>query len=110
MIGVLDVLQKHAVPIDCLAGTSMGSIIGLLYAHGYSPVELELQFEQFFRTKRLLPVLLRDFRLTRSGFVNGRHLMRELAKLIPEFTTFEDLRLPFAVPAAYHPPGPPLPD
>jgi len=39
-IGVLEVLEEHNIPIDYIAGTSMGSIIGGLYASGYSPAEL----------------------------------------------------------------------
>ena len=99
-IGVIDTLEAHGIRIDCLAGTSMGSIIGMLYAYGYTPRELEGQFENFFKMKRLLPVLFRDLRLTRSGFVDGSHLLGHLRGLVPETTTFEDLRIPFAVPAA----------
>jgi len=99
-IGVIDTFLRHGIPIDCMAGTSMGSIIGLLYAYGYSPAEVADQFEGFFRAKRLLPVLLHDLRLSRSGFVRGGHLLKAIGDLVPESTTFEDLRLPFAVPAA----------
>ena len=40
-IGVLRVLEELQVPVDCVAGTSMGAIVGGLYAAGYSPAELE---------------------------------------------------------------------
>ncbi len=40
-IGVLSVLEENRIPIDCIAGTSMGSIVGGLYAAGYSVDELE---------------------------------------------------------------------
>ena len=39
-IGVLQALEENGVPIDYIAGTSMGSIIGALYAAGYSPAEM----------------------------------------------------------------------
>ena len=41
-IGVLKYLEEAGIPIDYVAGTSMGSIIGGLYAMGYSPDELAL--------------------------------------------------------------------
>ncbi len=41
-IGVLKYLEEIGIPIDYVAGTSMGSIIGGLYAMGYSPDELAL--------------------------------------------------------------------
>lgn len=40
-IGVLQVLEEVGLPIDCISGTSMGGIIGGLYAVGYSTDELE---------------------------------------------------------------------
>jgi NTE family protein len=40
-IGVLQVLEELGVPIDAVTGTSMGAIIGGLYAAGYSPNALE---------------------------------------------------------------------
>ncbi len=39
-IGVLQALEEQGVPIDFIAGTSMGAIIGGLYAAGYSPSEM----------------------------------------------------------------------
>lgn len=40
-IGVLKVLEEQHIPIDYIAGTSMGSIIGGLYASGMSPAEIQ---------------------------------------------------------------------
>ncbi len=40
-IGILKVFEKENIPIDFVAGTSMGGIIGGLYAVGYSASELE---------------------------------------------------------------------
>lgn len=39
-IGVLEALEDYGVPIDYVAGTSMGSIIAAMYAAGYSPSEM----------------------------------------------------------------------
>jgi NTE family protein len=44
-VGVLKVLEEQRVPIDCIAGTSMGAIVGGLYASGYSAQELETLVE-----------------------------------------------------------------
>ncbi len=45
-IGVLKVLAKHKIPIDYIAGTSMGSIVGGMYAAGMSPADLEAMISQ----------------------------------------------------------------
>src|SRR5574340_422879 len=40
-IGVLKVLEEQKIPVDYIAGTSMGAIVGALYASGLSADELE---------------------------------------------------------------------
>ena len=40
-IGVLKVLEDERIPIDVIAGTSMGAVVGGLYASGMSAAELE---------------------------------------------------------------------
>ena len=40
-IGVLKVLERERIPVHAIAGTSMGAIVGALYAAGYSADELE---------------------------------------------------------------------
>ena len=40
-IGVFQVFEENGIPIDLIAGTSMGSVIGGLYAIGYSPDEIQ---------------------------------------------------------------------
>jgi NTE family protein len=40
-IGVIKVLEEMRIPVDCIAGTSMGAIVGAAYATGLSSTELE---------------------------------------------------------------------
>lgn len=40
-VGVLMALEEHNIPVDYVVGTSMGGLVGGLYAAGYSPSELE---------------------------------------------------------------------
>src|SRR2546422_4726055 len=39
-VGVLEVLEEQRIPIDFIAGTSMGSIVGGMYASGLSPEQI----------------------------------------------------------------------
>lgn len=39
-IGVIKALEEHDIPIDYITGTSIGAVIGGLYAIGYSPEEM----------------------------------------------------------------------
>jgi NTE family protein len=43
-VGVLKVLERERVPIDAIAGTSMGAIVGGLYASGMSVEQIEQEF------------------------------------------------------------------
>ena len=43
-IGVLKALEENNIPIDYITGTSMGALVGGLYAAGYSPQEIEEVF------------------------------------------------------------------
>lgn len=48
-VGVLKALEEYEIPIDYIVGTSMGAIVGGLYASGYSPdsIAILLQDEKF---------------------------------------------------------------
>jgi len=40
-LGVLEVLEELRIPVDCIAGTSMGALVGGAYAAGVSPKEVQ---------------------------------------------------------------------
>jgi NTE family protein len=55
-VGVLKVLEEYRVPIDCIAGTSMGALVGAAYASGNTVPEMEelptgLNTNSLFRDK-----------------------------------------------------------
>ena len=45
-IGVLKALEQLDIPVDYIAGTSMGAVVGGLYASGMSPEEIETHFRE----------------------------------------------------------------
>ncbi len=45
-VGVLKVIERAGIPIDYIAGTSIGSVVGGLYAAGYTATELDSMFCQ----------------------------------------------------------------
>ncbi|HOQ42641.1 MAG: NTE family protein RssA [Deltaproteobacteria bacterium ADurb.Bin151] len=55
-VGVIQVLEEMKIPISCIAGTSMGAIVGGLYAAGLSPAEMEklvtsMEWNEAFKDK-----------------------------------------------------------
>jgi hypothetical protein len=122
-IGVIEALEKLGIPIDYIAGTSMGAVVGGLYASGMSPQEIETHFREAdwryllsdaapleseaFRSKQ------RDFDLDQTsssaspeaatcnlaeGLVAGRKLLvnlRELTLPVRGVQSFDRLPVPF---------------
>lgn len=56
-IGVIKALEEEGIPIDYVAGTSMGAIIGALYASGYSPGQLEAMVREGYFERLVDPGL-----------------------------------------------------
>nr|HPQ40176.1 patatin-like phospholipase family protein [bacterium] len=87
-VGVLKYLEAHQIPIDCIAGTSMGAIVGGLYAAGMTPEEIERELENmdwadmFSDTPAYRDLSFRrkqdesaDLFKLELGFRNGRFMM-----------------------------------
>lgn len=91
-IGVLRALEKAAIPVDYVAGTSVGAIIGACYCSGMSAAELEevaraARFKHFAR-----------WTLSRYGFCSNDRMTQFCARVL-RVTRFEDLKIPLAVTA-----------
>lgn len=92
-IGVLEILEKEGIPIDVVAGTSAGAVIGALYCSGMTPLKLKEVVNGFDWKKRSNLV---DISLPKTGFIAGDKLMREVQDLMGGDLTFEELKKPFA--------------
>lgn len=118
-VGVLKVLEENHIPIDVIAGNSMGAVIGSLYASGMSSAELEkvvndLDWLKLFRDdpshqiksyqqKQQSSDFFSAFSLGVSkdgvklptGLVDGQRLMFELRRLLAPVNQIQDFdRLP----------------
>jgi NTE family protein len=97
-IGVLKVLKREGIPVDVIAGTSMGSLIAACYASGYEPEEIEdlaLRIDKSW----VLENLFWDMTVPRSGMFAGETLLRFIRSYIGS-REFSDLEIPFACVAA----------
>src|SRR5215471_1089512 len=89
-IGVLRVLLEAGIPIDCVAGTSVGALIGTAYCAGVSCDEMQAAG---------LATSFTDFgRWTPSwlGLATNQRLERYVARMTP-VKTFEELKIPLAI-------------
>ena len=74
-IGVLKALEENRIPIDVIVGTSMGSIVGGLYAAGVSPDELEYIVENTDWDAALSPSPRRDLLSYRRKSDDRKYLL-----------------------------------
>jgi len=91
-IGVLRVLREAGIPIDCVAGTSVGALIGVGFCAGASLEEME---------KIGASTTFTDFgRWTPSwlGLATNQRMEKYLARFTP-VKTFEELKTPLAIAA-----------
>ena len=92
-VGVIQALEVYHIPIDMIAGTSIGSVIGSLYAAGASIDQLE---EAALSMKKSKTFSLIDPTLPHSGLISGKKIEKMLNGLALKGKTFDDLRIPFA--------------
>ena len=121
-VGVLRVLEELDIAPDLIVGTSMGSVVGGLYAAGWSPDDIELlietidwgkifqdrldrKYESFRRKQDDIPLMIQG-RLHFDGFklvlppgvIEGQRLdlvLETIAALSPATEDFDDLPIPF---------------
>jgi NTE family protein len=95
-IGLLRVLEREAIPISFIAGTSMGGLVGALYAAGLSLAEVESEVKRYSQISEQLKLI--DVSISGAGLsIRGRRIYNFLADLIGESLTFADLKLPLAM-------------
>lgn len=92
-IGVLHALEQQNVRIDLLAGTSIGALIGALYASGV-PVSRLQQVACELNWRKLAGMI--GPIIPTSGLMDGRRVTRIISELLP-VKTFEELSIPLAV-------------
>ena len=92
-VGVLRVLQSEGIPIDLIAGTSAGAIIGAIYAWNQDTAQITRDALDA-NWKRIAPLI--DPSLPKSGFLKGKKIKDLLATYVGGNKKFSDLRIPFA--------------
>lgn len=121
-IGALKVIEEAGIPIDCVVGTSMGAIVGGLYAIGYTPMQLDsmvnaqnwrfllsdkpnpkdVLLDDRLRSERYVlsvPFSLKSVDISDAGIIKGRNiaiLFSALTEAYRDSVHFDALPIPFA--------------
>jgi len=89
-IGVINYLEKNGYKIKNIGGTSMGSIVGGVYAQGNLKPFTEYLLN--LDAKRIIQLL--DFSMSRPGLIKAEKILRELRKFLP-IELIEDTPIPY---------------
>ena len=87
-IGVLKILESQKIPIHMVVGTSVGSLVGSLYAYGYDAYNLQMIAYALERDDLI------DITLPDNGFVKGEKLENYVNRMV-KGTPIEKFRIPF---------------
>ena len=89
-VGVINALERNGFNIHSVAGTSMGSLVGGLYATG----ELDdfVSFMEGVDFREMIKMI--DITIGNKGLIKGDKVIAQLKELIPD-RNIEDLKLPF---------------
>ena len=91
-IGVLEVLEREGIPVDFIAGTSIGALVGALYARER---KAELLKNQALQVDLMSMSSLVDLTVPKSVFIGGRRVINLLRRLIGD-VEFADLGIPLS--------------
>ena len=89
-IGVLSVLEKEGVPIDLVAGSSIGSLIGALHCNGLAAADI-YKLAQAMGSRHWL-----DMTMPKMGLFAGDKIVQVL-RVLTQRKEFADLETPLAV-------------
>lgn len=93
-IGVIKELEAQGYEIKSISGSSMGALIGGLYAAG----KLE-EYEQWVKNFNVIDILkLVDFTFSKDGMINGEKVFSKIEEMIGD-ANIEDLDIPFTATA-----------
>lgn len=96
-VGVLKALMAAGIEPYCIAGTSIGAVVGALYGAGHDVPALEAEALQLASMSKLIGFI--DWLPSWHGLMDGKAIYNHLNRLLGAGTTFSDLRLPLGVTA-----------
>jgi NTE family protein len=92
-VGVISVLHQAGIPIDMIAGTSSGAIMGAVYARHLDTEKMK-EYALDPNWKKRAPMI--DPSFPKTGFIKGKKIENLLASFLGGHIEFKDLQIPFA--------------
>lgn len=95
-VGVIKVLERENIPIDMVAGSSMGALVGAFWASGMNSAEMENVMMGYNQNKLKVFNLLFDICFPKLSLAKGRNVVKFLKKHLGN-KTFYDVKLPLKI-------------
>ncbi|MBY0144595.1 patatin-like phospholipase family protein [Neobacillus niacini] len=89
-LGVIKVLKEAGIPIDLIAGSSMGALVGSFYGAGIE-IDRLYKLSTAFKRKYFL-----DFTVPKMGFIAGKRV-KDFIKVFTHSKNIEDLSIPLGI-------------
>lgn len=90
-IGVIEALEEQGIEITSIAGTSMGALVGGVYAAGMMD-----EFKEWMLSLDKIKVLrLVDFTFSTQGLIKGDRVLNKMKQFVTDIN-IEELKLPYA--------------
>jgi len=89
-IGIIEELTRQGYEINSISGTSMGALVGGIYASGNLPVFREWMC----KLDKMDVINLMDFTISTDGLVKGNRIIKRLKNIVPD-VKIEDLPISF---------------
>lgn len=89
-IGVLKAIEDSNVPVDLISGTSIGALIGALWASGLNAEEIR-KIARSIEWQNML-----DFTSPREGFLEGKSIQNYINRLLKN-KSFKELKIPLSI-------------
>jgi NTE family protein len=89
-ISVIEYLLSRQIPIDFIAGSSIGAVIGVIYSIG----KLDKFKKDILKANRRQLIKIFDPVFPKNGLLEGKGFYEFLKNYIPEETSIEDLKIP----------------
>ena len=94
LIGLLKVFEREGIPIDMVAGCSMGALLGGFFCAGKTPTQIE-EIARTITKRWLFENIMGDITFPHAGFMAGQTLSAFLRSVVGN-VEFPQLPIPFA--------------
>ncbi len=94
-IGILKVFEQYKIPVDYIAGTSIGGLLAALYCSGYSASQLEEEAVKYSDIREWMKLV--EITPPRRGLMDYKKIKQYISELLGNITSFSQCSIPMGL-------------